>query len=129
MRTLNRGNWSTSVAMGPQITKPPIRKIDNLYEKRTNPLGRLFTTLLDCKSRNLFAHCWMRLTAITTLEQKGDEEGVNVISLRSPVLELARLRVAPYKTPNIVRVYRTMQDKGCPRYENAGAFYGDQNHT
>jgi hypothetical protein len=63
----------TRVASGPQITKPPIRKIDNLYEKRTNPLGRLFTTLLSCKSRNLFARCWMRLTAITTLELQGDE--------------------------------------------------------
>jgi hypothetical protein len=44
-----------------------------LYEKRTNPLGRLFTTFLDCKSRNLFAHCGMRLTAITTWELKEDE--------------------------------------------------------
>jgi len=46
----------TRVASGPQITKPPIRKKkDNLYEKRTNPLARLFTTLRSSESSKVFS--------------------------------------------------------------------------
>jgi hypothetical protein len=73
----------TQVASRRQITKPPIRKIDNLYEKRTNPLARLFTTPRSLESSNLFLPSGVGRKAERILEWERNIGTVNIINLRS----------------------------------------------
>jgi len=49
------------VASGRQIAKPPTCENHNLYEKRTNPLARLFTMFSSCESSKVFFRCGGKL--------------------------------------------------------------------